>query len=170
MAAAREDPREVYRLALEDFDAALHRDPDDVNAPRNRGETCLAFGRAEDRAGGDSRPWFDQALAIGEDLVRRMPNDGEARRIFADAHSNLGLLDQQQKQDGRAHWEAAIAAYRQGAERGTPECWFNLGVLLYVVGRPEEAIAAFESCARADPRLAGSCRAQIAEVRKSQKK
>ena len=67
---------------------------------------------------------------------------------FADAHLNLGRLDHEAGELGRAE-----ARYRD-AVRCAPEdatCHFNLAVLLDDRGRPEDAILAYEQAIMRDP-------------------
>jgi len=72
----------------------------------------------------------------------------EADPNFADAHLNLGRLDHEAGELGKAE-----ARYRR-AVRCAPEdptCHFNLAVLLDDRGRPEEALLAYEQAIARDP-------------------
>lgn len=109
-----------------------------------------------DGTGADPALTAEQWFHLGCELEADSPV--EARRAYlqaldldpalADAHLNLGRLEHEAGELGRAE-----AHYREAARRapGDPTCHFNLGVLLEDRGRPDEAILAYRQAIQRDP-------------------
>ncbi|TMQ58746.1 MAG: tetratricopeptide repeat protein [Candidatus Eisenbacteria bacterium] len=98
----------------------------------------------------------DQWFHLGSELEGTSPVEArqaymqalEADPDFADAHLNLGRLDHEAGELGKAE------AHYRDAVRCAPEdaiCRFNLAVLLDDRGRPDEAILAYEQAIARDP-------------------
>jgi tetratricopeptide (TPR) repeat protein len=115
----------------------------------------LTVRAAQPAAAGGAERWFDRGLEREKDEPEAA-REAYARALALDpAHAaariNLGRL---------LHVAGQLAdaerIYREGVARAgdDPVLWFNLGVLLEDLGRPDEAIAAYESALRADPRFA----------------
>jgi tetratricopeptide (TPR) repeat protein len=115
----------------------------------------LTVRAAEPAATGGAERWFDRGLEREADEPEAA-REAYARALALDpAHAaariNLGRL---------LHVAGRLAdaerIYREGVARtgDDPVLWFNLGVLLEDLGRPDEAVAAYESALRADPRFA----------------
>jgi DNA-binding transcriptional MerR regulator len=85
----------------------------------------------------EARQAYQQALAAD-------PN-------FADAHINLGRLDHEAGELGKAEARYQIAV-RCAPDDAT--CHFNLGVLLEDRGRPDEAVFAYQRAIACDPEAA----------------
>lgn len=101
----------------------------------------------------------EQWFQIGSELESTSPV--EARRAYeqaleadpamADAHLNLGRLDHDAGELGKAE------AHYRDAVRCAPDdatCHYNLGVLLEDRGRPDEAVLAYKQAIVRDPELA----------------
>jgi len=113
-------------------------------------------GPIRTNAGETPRLSAEQWFHLGCELENTSPVEArqaymqalEAAPDFADAHLNLGRLDHEAGELGRAE-----ARYRD-AVRCAPEdatCHFNLAVLLDDRGRPEDAILAYEQAIVRDP-------------------
>lgn len=132
-----------------------------VPLPAARAAAALAAEEEEDRpdgdgTGADAALTAEQWFHLGCELEADSPV--EARRAYlqaldldpalADAHLNLGRLEHETGELGRAE-----ARYREAVRRapGDPTCHFNLGVLLEDRGRPDEAILAYRQAIQRDP-------------------
>lgn len=125
-----------------------------------------AVAEAEERPDLDAEDWFELGFELEATAV------GEARTAYtraleldpthADAHLNLGRLLHEAASDsgGDAGGEDALTAaeehYRLAATHrpGDATAWFNLGVVLQDLERPDEALAAYDRALAADPALA----------------
>jgi tetratricopeptide (TPR) repeat protein len=113
--------------------------------------------QARDAGSGEARAerWFQRGAELEDGL------SGTARAAYeralaldpghAAARINLGRLLHE-----AGELQAAESVYREGVTRAGNDAvlLFNLGVLLEDMRRPAEAIAAYESALRADPRFA----------------
>lgn len=101
----------------------------------------------------------EQWFQIASDLEGSSPEEArqayrralEADPGFAEAHLNLGRLDHEAGELGRAE-----AHYRDAVRCAPADAMphFNLGVLLEDRGRPEEAVLAYKQAILRDPELA----------------
>lgn len=121
------------------------------------------FGRrvvaeASERDDLDAEDWFELGFeleATAEVEAARAYNRAlERDPTHADAHLNLGRLLHERREAGDL--AAAEGHYRLAADHrpGDATAWFNLGVVLQDLGRPEEAAAFYERSLAADPGLA----------------
>lgn len=127
------DAGEIPGAGEDAGEGPIHTDA--AQAPRLSAEQWFHLGsELESTSPVEARQAYMQAL--------------EADPDFADAHLNLGRLDHEAGELGRAE-----ARYRD-AVRCAPEdatCHFNLAVLLDDRGRPEDAILAYEQAITRDP-------------------
>jgi tetratricopeptide (TPR) repeat protein len=111
-----------YPSALQGFQAAIEKNPQDAESLSNLGQVLVRLGRTE-----ESLPYFERAIGI-------IPNRWAYHFNRARA---LGLL-------GR--WDEAIAGYRQ-AQLLFPDDYataFNLGLALHKQGDDESAVAEYQ--------------------------
>lgn len=126
--------------------------PEPMSAEPPRGAESVSSTAVGKPAALSAEHWFHLGCELENTSVP------EARRAymqaleldpdFGDAHLNLGRLDHEAEELGKAE-----AHYRE-AVRCAPEdatCHFNLGVLLEDRGRPDEAIHAYEQAIARDP-------------------
>jgi tetratricopeptide (TPR) repeat protein len=156
------DRRDLER-AIERYEVALERDPDDANAHNNLGHLYLNSGRLPD------------ALRHFERAVRLQPEYAHARRNLAIALYRAGQFEpavvlykealelepdepEAWFQLGHMHWERrlpteAIEYYARAVELrpAYPEAHFFLGSALNRAGRPAEAIEHLREAVRLEP-------------------
>jgi tetratricopeptide (TPR) repeat protein len=115
--------------------------------------TLQARGEISGKAGAEQS--FNRGLALEADS-RERAQEAYERALSLDpghlaARINLGRL---LHEAGRL--PDAERVYRDGVARAGKDAvlWFNFGVLLEDMGRGDEAVAAYESSLRADPRFA----------------
>lgn len=128
VALAKADPQGI--LAVESFEEALRRAPDDPRIRFNLGALYLARGDLE------------RAVREYEAGLSRAPNDPAARLI-------LGYALQQLQRSPEAE-----AAYRKVIEIGGPEAekaWLNLGLILEARGETDAAVEAYRKGPPDDP-------------------
>ncbi len=126
----------------------------DLDVSVEDGELSLQ-ARDESGGGADAERWFNRGLAL-DDAGDESAKEAYERALDLDpghlaARINLGRM-----LHAAGRLSDAERVYRAGVTRGGMDAvlWFNLGVLLEDMGRGAEAIAAYESALRADPRLA----------------
>jgi tetratricopeptide (TPR) repeat protein len=117
--------------ALDEIDEAIRLDPRNAVAHLNRGVTLAALRRG------------DQALREIDEARRLDPQNARLRNDIGNTLTNtLGLV------------EAALQEYREASHLAPdiPEIHHNIGLMLFRLGRPSEAIAPFEESLRLNPR------------------
>jgi tetratricopeptide (TPR) repeat protein len=130
--------------AVEAYREALKLEPDYLMARFNLG-TVLGRMRRYPEAIAELR----RALVTPRDLMR-----GETEGTVASIHNNLAnvLLESGALAEAVEHYQAAIKLYGSDVEGDTAfNAQFNLGRALDALGRPAEAVDAFEAALRADP-------------------
>lgn len=118
--------------------AAPAREPS--QAPRAAPPPAAPGGRAA------ARP--EAAPAAASAAAEPSPR---AKRLFDEA---VEAAEAQKKQKGPVDWEVVERKWRAAAEtQEVPEAWFNLGVALERLGRPDEAASAYRQALRIRPDL-----------------
>jgi tetratricopeptide (TPR) repeat protein len=119
----------LQELAVADFDAALHIDPEDVAALNGRGRANMARGQ------------YDRAIADFNEQLRLVPRNDRA-------HNDRGLAHLRKGETGPAlaDFESAIAINpANGSARN------NRGLILAKEGKFDLAIAEYTEVLRLDP-------------------
>jgi Flp pilus assembly protein TadD len=130
--AACSGPQAASRAA-----AAPAREPSE--APKAAPPPAAPGGRAA------ARPEAAPAASAAAEPTPR------ARRLFDEA---VEAVEAQKKQKGPVDWEVLERKWRAAAEtQEVPEAWFNLGVALERLGRPDEAASAYRQALRMRPGL-----------------
>ncbi|NLE27081.1 MAG: tetratricopeptide repeat protein [Clostridiaceae bacterium] len=118
-----------YKKAIQCFDRALEKDPEDADAWYNKGVALYDLDRY-----GEAIQCYDRALEIDPEYVNACNNKGLALKT-------LRLYDE------------AIQCYDRALERD-PECakvWHNKGNTLYDLRRYNEAIQCYDRVLEIDP-------------------
>lgn len=111
-----------YNSALEHYQAAVEKNPDDAESLSNLGQVLVRLGRVE-----EALPHFERAISL-------IPNRWAYRFNLARAH---GLLNR---------WDEAIAGYRQAQELFPDDyvTTFNLALALHKKGNDAAAIEQYQ--------------------------
>ena len=154
---------------------ALQHDPNYVEAHSNAGAALFKLGRfdaaeAHYRRALERRPDYAPALRNLIVLLVRQDRFDEAEQRLRSPQAATGtLLDVEGElrlRQGR--YAEAVALYRSLAEAqpDNAEAHSNIGVALYHLGRPSEALASFQRALALDPDLE-SARSNLEQVQKS---
>jgi len=145
-AAAGGDPRDALRVALEGYARLLEIEPGSHPGALNRGIALRRLGDAEARRGGDPAPHWRAAIA-GYDAVLRADADSVEARVGRGAvYQSLAARAVARPDECRAYLEKALEDFSHAA-RVNPGLWqafANQGMALESLGRPAEAVAAYE--------------------------
>jgi len=127
-----------HNQALKAIDRALSRRPDDLGAYRQRFELLCQHVRTTTRRDVKSDR-FHKAVETANRLLEMLPAGERTRR--ADVLNRVGLLSSTMGNENKAleYFSRAIA---EGGE--DPGLYYNHAVTLHMVGRDEQAHAAFE--------------------------
>lgn len=118
-----------FSSALQGFQAAVEKNPQDAESLSNVGQVLVRLGRAE-----ESLPYYERAISLIPDRWAYHFNRARA----------LGLLDR---------WDEAIAGYRQ-AQLLFPNDYataFNLGLALHKKGDDEGAVTEYLKAIQSAP-------------------
>lgn len=146
--------------------------PRDTQRLEAYGNTLNALGTAyvRQKAYGDARRFFDEAVVVRTQLVELAPQQSEYRRQLANTHMNLGLAEYNQRQLASARAQYVIAQQiRAAALQKTPDddklrrdiakgafnlanLDFDQGDLAQAETQFQDAIAQFESLVKQSPR------------------
>ena len=154
---------------------ALQHDPNYVEADSNAGAALFKLGRfdaaeAHYRRALERQPDYAPALRNLIVLLVRQDRFDEAEQRLRSPQAATGtLLDVEGElrlRQGR--YAEAVALYRSLAEAqpDNAEAHSNIGVALYHLGRPSEALASFQRALALDPDLE-SARSNLEQVQKS---
>lgn len=166
-AARGADPRESYRKAVESFGEALTRNPEFAESYYNRGNAYRNLGEAEGARGADPLESYHKALEDYGGALARNPEHAEAYNNRGIVYGSLGKAEAGRGQPPESYLRAE-ADYRAAIQHHHSTAYLNLGLLYRTMGRFDDAVAAFESGAKAVPGQADWARSAIAETRRLQ--
>lgn len=121
------------------FRIALKLRPDDIEAWYNLGRSEFQLQR------------YDNAMAAFKQVLREDPRNVKGE-------NNLGLC-----YEAKSQMKQAAAAFRlaiqlqRNAPHPSAQPYLNLGTLLTMMGRPEQALPSLQKAKQLDPRLAETC-------------
>jgi tetratricopeptide (TPR) repeat protein len=167
-----------YDTAVERYQAAITKNPDDAEALSNLGQVLVRLGKAE-----EAIPYFDRAIALIPQRWAYRFNRARALGILGRTEEAVaGYRDAQQlfPNDYATLFNLGLALHRLGDEAGAVEAYkkaieldpndatfrLALGTSLERLQRPRDAVAAYDEYLRLAPAApdADSVRARIAQL------
>jgi len=145
--ARGEDTRPLFRKAQADLDEALRINPGISDLFVLRGTAFAGLAAAEAALRQDARPFYRKAIADFDRAIAMNPKNTVAFNNRGNAHRGLGDAQEKNGEDPRPSFKKALEDFDR-IQKLNPSLWqanANKGLLLWKLGRLEEALKAFES-------------------------